>query len=64
MLTFVTIPHAATTISELGEKSFAAEEAGSIFPKSATPGALSLCEGLGQSHFTDRNGIGIRREGT
>lgn len=40
MLTFVTIPHAAAaTILELVEKSFAAEEAGSIFPKSPLRGA-------------------------
>lgn len=48
MLTFVTIP-CATAISELVGKTFAAEEAGSIFPKSTTLGALP-------SHLTDRVG--------
>lgn len=43
----VNIPHATAT-SEVVGKTFAAEEAGSIFPESHTPGALSLLQGTGQ----------------
>lgn len=52
VLTSVTIPHATAT-SELVGKIFIAEEAGSIFLKSTTRGALSLLRGAG---------IGIWRE--